>query len=208
MTWHDADMFYLIASGEMASDDLVEVARSLYKQWQAATWSGHGSPVHDTDRTSRDGSRARRWRRVQTNGTHSDSTREIDDAERVSQLMTELGYPTTMEAMRNRLGAIVADPNYATFVADTGACVVGVAGATLGKYYENDGVYCQLLVLSVSSTARGQGTGTRLVETLKVGRPARARAPSSSTARCIAATRTVSTSAGSTPEPVIDSSSS
>ena len=88
---------------------------------------------------------------------------EIRDAERVAQLMTELGYPTTMEAMRDRLGAIVADPNYATFVADTGASVVGVAGATLGKYYENDGVYCQLLVLAVSSTARGQGTGTRLV---------------------------------------------
>jgi GNAT superfamily N-acetyltransferase len=91
----------------------------------------------------------------------------IDDAERVAQLMTELGYPTTVEAMTDRLGAIVADPNYATFVADAGACVVGVAGATLGKYYENDGVYCQLLVLSVSSTARGQGTGTRLVETVE-----------------------------------------
>ena len=92
---------------------------------------------------------------------------EIRDAERVAQLMTELGYPTTVEAMRDRLGAIVADPNYATFVADTGACVVGIAGATLGKYYENDGVYCQLLVLSVSSTARGQGMGTLLVETVE-----------------------------------------
>ena len=28
-------------------------------------------------------------------------------------------------------------------------------------------MYCQLLVLSVSSTARGQGTGTRLVETVE-----------------------------------------
>ena len=91
----------------------------------------------------------------------------IDDAERVAQLMTELGYPTTAQPMRDRLGAIVADPNYATFVADTGACVVGVAGAALGKYYEKDGVYCQLLVLAVSSTARGQGTGTRLVETVE-----------------------------------------
>ena len=92
---------------------------------------------------------------------------EIRDAERVAQLMTELGYPTTVEAMRVRMGAIIADPSYATFVADTGACVVGVAGATLGKYYENDGVYCQLLVLAVSSTARGQGTGTRLVEAVE-----------------------------------------
>ena len=91
----------------------------------------------------------------------------IDDAERVSQLMTELGYPTTGEAMRDRLGAIVADPNYATFVADTGACVVGVAGATLGKYLREGRRDCQLLVLAVSSTARGQGTGTRLVEAVE-----------------------------------------
>ena len=91
----------------------------------------------------------------------------IDDTERVSQLMTELGYPTTVERMRERLSQILSDSNYATFVADSGACVVGIAGATLGKYYENDGAYCQLLVLSVSSTARGQGTGTRLVEAVE-----------------------------------------
>ena len=91
----------------------------------------------------------------------------IDDAKRVAQLMTELGYPTTLEAMTKRLAMILTDPLYATFVADSEACVVGIAGATLGKYYENDGVYCQLLVLAVSSTAQGQGTGTRLVEAVE-----------------------------------------
>ena len=30
LTWHDADMFYLIASGEMPSEDLVTIANSLY----------------------------------------------------------------------------------------------------------------------------------------------------------------------------------
>ena len=30
MTWYDADMFFLIASAEMSSDDLIDVARSLY----------------------------------------------------------------------------------------------------------------------------------------------------------------------------------
>ncbi len=30
VTWHDGDMFYLIASGEMRSDDLVRVAVSMY----------------------------------------------------------------------------------------------------------------------------------------------------------------------------------
>jgi hypothetical protein len=31
VTWHDGAMFYLIASGEMATDDLVRIAISLYK---------------------------------------------------------------------------------------------------------------------------------------------------------------------------------
>ena len=31
VTWHDADMFYLIASGAMSADDLVRIARSLYE---------------------------------------------------------------------------------------------------------------------------------------------------------------------------------
>jgi GNAT superfamily N-acetyltransferase len=92
---------------------------------------------------------------------------ELRDAERLGQLMTELGYPTTVEAMTERLAIILADPNYATFVADTGGCVIGVAGATLGHYYEKDSTYSRLLVLAVASTARGQGTGTRLVEAVE-----------------------------------------
>jgi len=31
VTWHDGDMFYLMASGEMPSDDLVRVAVSMYE---------------------------------------------------------------------------------------------------------------------------------------------------------------------------------
>jgi hypothetical protein len=30
VTWHDADMFYLIASGGLTTDDLVRIAISLY----------------------------------------------------------------------------------------------------------------------------------------------------------------------------------
>jgi GNAT superfamily N-acetyltransferase len=92
---------------------------------------------------------------------------EIRDAERVARLMTELGYPTTVDAMTERLAMILTDPSYATFVTDTDTGVIGVAGARLSRYYENDGIYSQLLVLAVSSTARGRGTGTRLVEAVE-----------------------------------------
>lgn len=91
----------------------------------------------------------------------------IGDAEPVANLITELGYPTTSEAMRDRLTMLLADPGYATFVADTDGDVVGVAGVTLSRYYEKDGLYARLVVLSVSSTARGLGIGGRLVQAVE-----------------------------------------
>jgi GNAT superfamily N-acetyltransferase len=91
----------------------------------------------------------------------------IDDAEQVAQLITELGYPTAGEAMTNRLAMILTDPNYATFVADAGGRVVGVAGASLDRYYEEDGLYARLVVLVVSSRAQGRGIGSQLVEAVE-----------------------------------------
>jgi GNAT superfamily N-acetyltransferase len=91
----------------------------------------------------------------------------MGDAGQIAELITELGYPTTPEAMRDRLALILADPRYATFVADRGGSVLGVAGCALGRYYEKDGLYSQLVVLAVSSSARGEGIGARLVETIE-----------------------------------------
>lgn len=91
----------------------------------------------------------------------------IGDVEPVSRLITELGYPTTPEAMRERLTAILADSGYATFVAEAGGDVVGVAGAALGLYYEKDGLYSRLVVLAVSSATRGLGIGGQLVRAVE-----------------------------------------
>jgi GNAT superfamily N-acetyltransferase len=94
-------------------------------------------------------------------------TAVIGDAEAVAHLVTELGYPTTPPAMRERLTRILADKTSATFVADRDGSVIGVAGAALGSYYEKDGIHCRLAVLVVASTARGLGVGQRLVETVE-----------------------------------------
>lgn len=91
----------------------------------------------------------------------------IDDAEPVSRLITELGYPTPPEAMRSRLSTVLADPNYAAFVAEADGEAVGVAGAVLSWYFEKDGLYARLAVLSVTSTARGLGLGSRLVQVVE-----------------------------------------
>jgi GNAT superfamily N-acetyltransferase len=88
----------------------------------------------------------------------------IRDAGTIAELLTELGYPTSPESMAERLGPILTDPRHATLVAVRDGTIVGVAGATVGRYYEKDGFYAQLVVLAVSSTARGQGIGRQLVQ--------------------------------------------
>ena len=85
------------------------------------------------------------------------------DARDIAELITQLGYPTTASAMSIRLGAIQRDPSYRTVVAVAASAVVGVAGARLGRYYEKDGIYCQLVVLAVSPSARKRGIGRQLI---------------------------------------------
>jgi GNAT superfamily N-acetyltransferase len=90
----------------------------------------------------------------------------LDDAADIAELISELGYPTSPDAMRARFAKILPDPDYETLVAQ-GDRVVGVGGATLDRYYERDGTYSRLVVLAVSSSARGLGIGTGLLEKLE-----------------------------------------
>ena len=89
------------------------------------------------------------------------------DAEAVAALISDLGYPTSAAAMRSRLRAILSDANGVTLVAERQDVVVGVAGASLARYYEKDGLYARLLVLAVSPAARGHGFGRQLVRDLE-----------------------------------------
>ena len=91
----------------------------------------------------------------------------LADAEPIATLIDALGYPTSPDAMARRLGGILSDPKYATFVATSGDRVVGVAGAALGRYYEKDGLYSRLVVLAVSPEERGQGIGHRLLNAVE-----------------------------------------
>jgi GNAT superfamily N-acetyltransferase len=88
---------------------------------------------------------------------------EPRDAEQVASLVSGLGYDTSPEEMACRLHDIFADRNYVTVVAAREEHVVGVAGGTLGRYYEKDGLYARLVLLAVSPDARSLGVGTRLV---------------------------------------------
>ena len=50
------------------------------------------------------------------------------DVAALANLMTELGYPTSVEDMKRRFEEISADPSYDTLVAEREGVVLGMAG--------------------------------------------------------------------------------
>jgi GNAT superfamily N-acetyltransferase len=86
------------------------------------------------------------------------------DAFRLAVLLTQLGYPSSAAEVEERLARILADDQYATFVAEIDRTVVGLVGIRLGSYYEKNGLYVHLLVLVVDERQRGSGAGRGLVE--------------------------------------------
>jgi GNAT superfamily N-acetyltransferase len=89
----------------------------------------------------------------------------LDDSSAIARLMSQLEYPTSSDEMKVRLGAILSDSNFMTFVAEHRREVVGVIGLGVGRYYEKNGTYGRLLVLAVDEKWRGRGAGASLVGT-------------------------------------------
>jgi GNAT superfamily N-acetyltransferase len=81
----------------------------------------------------------------------------------LAKLMTELGYPTSVEEMNRRLEEISADPSYCTLVAETDGQVLGVAGLHLEHFYEKNEPCARLMALVVGSEHRGRGVGRTLI---------------------------------------------
>jgi GNAT superfamily N-acetyltransferase len=91
----------------------------------------------------------------------------LADAAAIAGLITQLGYPATPAAMHGRLEALLADPDYRTWVAEAAGQVVGVAGAGVGLQYAGDGIRGQLLALVVDELWRRRGIGAALVATVE-----------------------------------------
>jgi GNAT superfamily N-acetyltransferase len=87
----------------------------------------------------------------------------LDDAAATARLVTQLGYATTDLEMKERLGGILPEPNYMTFVAEHEAEVVGMLGVGVFRYYERNGVYGRLLTLVVDEKRQRRGIGAALV---------------------------------------------
>ena len=66
--------------------------------------------------------------------------------------------------MEQRLEAIVQDGGYDTLVACDGAEVVGFIGTRIGRLYEGDELYGQIMALAVAPDHQRCGIGRTLIE--------------------------------------------
>ncbi len=78
----------------------------------------------------------------------------------LAKLMTELGYPISVEEMNRRLEGISADPSYCTLVAETEGHVIGVAG-----------LHVAILLRSAGTMVVGVGQNSREFRTSNAPSP-------------------------------------
>ncbi len=89
---------------------------------------------------------------------------EATDMEALADLMTQLGYETRTSEMEMRMETILANKNYATFVAVSGGKVCGMIGTFTCYTYEHNSPSARILALIVSEKMRGRGVGQALIE--------------------------------------------
>ncbi len=94
------------------------------------------------------------------------AVRAVDhrDAADVLELLTDLGYPMSLDDVHARLRALDGERNTKVLVAEGGDRVIGLAVVHWFELLEKPGPFARLLALMVSNRARGTGVGRRLVE--------------------------------------------
>jgi GNAT superfamily N-acetyltransferase len=88
---------------------------------------------------------------------------ESADMEALADLITQLGYETRASEMEMRMEAILANKNYATFVAVSKGKVCGMIGTFTRYTYEHNSPSAMILALVVSKEVRGRGVGQALI---------------------------------------------
>lgn len=86
-----------------------------------------------------------------------------EDLASITELMHDLGYPTTVEIMRKRMNIIENIPLSFTFVATLEERLVGMMGIRQIYSYEDDGITTQISLLVTKKEYQGQGIGKSLV---------------------------------------------
>ncbi|WP_442601816.1 GNAT family N-acetyltransferase [Paenibacillus sp. KN14-4R] len=85
------------------------------------------------------------------------------DLESLTELMTDLGSPSTIEDMKNRMELIGSNPYYFTFVATINEKVVGMIGVRLNITYTSNKFKTQISSFVTKKEYQGQGVGKALI---------------------------------------------
>ena len=91
-------------------------------------------------------------------------TIQAEDFTDLSELMSELGYPTTLEELTKRFNLLQNHVDYETLVAVKDNQVIGFAGMCKALAYEFSGVYVRILAFIISSKHRKQGIRKMLLK--------------------------------------------
>jgi N-acetylglutamate synthase-like GNAT family acetyltransferase len=86
-----------------------------------------------------------------------------EDADRVAELLEQLGYPTSPEAARRRLELLVASHNDEVWVAERDGTVVGLVAIHVSASLERDGEVAKVSAIVVDEAARRDGIGQQLM---------------------------------------------
>lgn len=88
-----------------------------------------------------------------------------DDAARIAELLTELGYPVTAEEVAERLAYWLPDEASQLLVAEVDGLVVGSISLHAIPYLERTGRWLRIESLVVDASVRRSGAGRALVAT-------------------------------------------
>ncbi len=85
------------------------------------------------------------------------------DLKDLTKLMSDLGYPSTEEQMKERLKQIHNTPNQYTYVLEHEGAVISMIGIRLFHYYEGDGLAGQITAFVTKEAYQGKGYGTKIL---------------------------------------------
>lgn len=85
------------------------------------------------------------------------------DYQSITDLIVELGYPSTLKEVTGRLDKITKEDNYKTLVAEIRGEAVGFIGLCKLLAYEESGCYVRIIALVVNEQYRNYGIGTEFI---------------------------------------------
>jgi GNAT superfamily N-acetyltransferase len=85
-----------------------------------------------------------------------------EDTRAIANLLPHLGYQATVEQVRSRLVALLADPQCAVFVAEVNGQVIGLCLVSTVKHLASAG-YAEVLELVVHAEFQRRGVGRSLL---------------------------------------------